>query len=73
TLPGGTRLLVASDGLLALAPDRVHDLASAIPKPEMLCSRLLDDTREAKPSGLDNTSVIVVQRKSGKKWFSLFR
>lgn len=58
-LKPGDRIILASDGLLALQPDEIATIAVQEDEAGSCASRLLTETRAARRSGLDNTSVIV--------------
>lgn len=72
SLPQEAGVILASDGLNALSPSDVSNIACKSGRAEVIASKLLEQVRASTPSGLDNTSVIICRRKSGKKWFSLF-
>lgn len=55
----GDRLILASDGLLALQPDEIAAIAVREADAAACAAKLLVETRAAQSASLDNTSVIV--------------
>lgn len=68
----GDRVILASDGLLALEPGEVLKASQAHSSADALVAQLLKDVREACKNGLDNTTVIVAEFDRQKRLFGLF-
>lgn len=68
----GERLILASDGLLALPVEEVVAIAQASATPEEMTAAVLQAVRGAQNEGLDNTTVVVAEFDQRKRVFGLF-